>query len=114
MTYTDGSYCPWKGRAHLKLMDVPTSFLRWAISKRPEMVDKFPGLREYIATRTGGPACVASSTRVADPDRRGGNGPAETRRRKVMPTTTAPAAPVRQAAPGDLFSLAASMREAAQ
>ena len=111
MTYTDGSFSPWKGTQHKRLMDISTQFLRWAIAERPEMVDRYPGLREYIATRTGATGVVRSDTREAKPARPArekcpGN-PARLPARKPQET------PRRNPAPtGDLFALAASMREA--
>ena len=111
MSYTDGTLCPWKGRDHLKLMEIPTTFLRWAVRERPDMVDRHPGLREYILTRTGAEGCVRSATRDArrdDPPR--GKTPRDL---GVKPPRNQEAPPARAAAPpSDLFALAAAMREA--
>jgi hypothetical protein len=111
MSFSDGTFCPWKGREHVKLMDIPTTFFRWALRERPEMVDRHPGLREYILTRTGAEGCVRSETRDA---RREGPPRGKTPRELgVKPARKPEAPPARPAAPaGDLFALAAAMREA--
>lgn len=113
MLYTDGTFCPWKGKEHRKLMEVPTTFLRWAMRERPEMVDKYPGLREYIETRTSAEGCVRSTTREARADFPSrGKTPKQLGIRGARPATPPPA---RQAGPpADLFALAAAMRGAAK
>lgn len=111
MLYTDGSLSPWGKNDHRKLMDIPTTYFRWVMRERPDMVEKYPGLADYIQTRIGAEGCVRSQTREArmeGPPR--GKTPKELGLKSARKTVPPPARVV--AAGGDLFALAAAMREA--
>ena len=110
MSYNDGSFCPWPSRAHKKLMEIPTTFLRWAVAERPEMVDKYPGLRDYIATRIGATGCVRSTTREARP----APWVKPPKKDRENPVSTPVKSPQKSAPPSDLFALAEAMRKATQ
>jgi hypothetical protein len=117
MGFSDSSNCPWKGREHVKMADVPSRFLRWAIAERPEMVDRHPGLREYIATRIGAQGVVRSQTReareVPERSRREGS-PRPKPAAVATPKAAAAFAPEPAARQGDFFDLARAMREAVE
>jgi hypothetical protein len=98
----------------VRMAEVPSRFLRWAIAERPEMVDKHPGLREYIATRIGAQGVVRSQTREAREVPVRGRREGEPRPKPAVVATPKPAAavaPEPAARQGDFFDLARAMRE---
>lgn len=71
--WTDASPCPWAGKFFgRKMMEIPSTFLRWVKRECPWQVEKFPGLAEYLAGRLNDDVvCVRSTTREAGPEPRG-------------------------------------------
>jgi hypothetical protein len=93
------------------MMEVPTTFLRWAARERADMLAKFPGLPEYVETRIGATGCVASQTRVARPAPESAQGRGKPAAGVKLPPReeSRPAAGVARSE-GDLFALAQAMR----
>lgn len=120
MIYTDGSLCPWKGRRHLKMMEVPATFLRWALRERPAMVDGYPGMRAYVESRVGATGIARSATRDAREHGERGKTPRELGLKRGAPAprkTERPAEASAARAGGavaGLSGLAEAMRRATQ
>ena len=112
-TVTDATSCPWAGRFHgLKMMDLPTTFLRWVQRECPWQIERVPGMADYIASRCNDDVrCVRSTTREARPEPRG-----KTPRQIGIKRERVPApAPVTRRAPTpqeaeDLFALGRRLR----
>lgn len=100
------------------MMDIPSTFLRWALRERPDMVDKHPGLREYIETRIGAEGCARSATRDARDHAPRGQTPSQLgiarRRGTPAPARNTPPPAPEQPAQMDFSTLASRMREAAE
>ena len=95
MSLTDSSPCPFKAREGLRLGDLSASFFFWLSTERQDVVKRFPGLAEYIATRLG--------------DTPGVKPPPPPKPRPSKPVQR----PVEVPKKADLFTLAAAMRAAA-
>lgn len=96
-------------------MDIPSTFLRWAVRERPEMLDRHPGLREYIATRIGAEARYDNpppppSRPPRSPAR---HAPRASINRLPTPHQSPPkATPAPKETQADMFALARAMRAA--